>query len=84
MLRILALGFVFCLSLACISQTSKYKFTHLSTSNGLSQSSVLAIQQDDLGQIWIGTRDGLSKYDGSTFKVYRNVKLYLQIAIGFL
>ncbi|MGB6151807.1 MAG: two-component regulator propeller domain-containing protein, partial [Pricia sp.] len=40
--------------------------------DGLSQSSVIAIEQDRLGQMWLGTRDGLNKYDGSAFTVYRN------------
>lgn len=55
----------------CLSQNSTYQFTHLSTLEGLSQSSAIAIHQDNLGQIWIGTRDGLNKYDGSKFTIYR-------------
>lgn len=55
------------------AQNQVYKFTNFSTSQGLSQSSVIAIQQDKLGQMWFGTRDGLNKYDGSEFKVYRNI-----------
>ncbi|TNJ45837.1 response regulator [Tamlana fucoidanivorans] len=54
------------------SQHKTYQFTHLSTAEGLSQSSAITIEQDNLGQIWIGTRDGLNKYDGSKFKIYRN------------
>ena len=34
----------------------------------------MAITQDNLGQIWIGTRDGLNKYDGTEFTWYRNEK----------
>ncbi|MBW1296193.1 hybrid sensor histidine kinase/response regulator [Aquimarina litoralis] len=49
------------------------KFLHLFTSDGLSQSSVIAIHQDRLEQMWIGTRDGLNKYDGNNFTVYRNI-----------
>lgn len=48
------------------------KFAHLSTIEGLSQNSVFAFEQDDLGQIWIGTRDGLNKYDGEKIKIFRN------------
>ncbi len=48
-------------------------FIHLSISEGLSQSTVLAIEQDKLGQIWIGTRDGLNKYDGEEITVYRTI-----------
>ncbi|TWO34614.1 response regulator [Seonamhaeicola sediminis] len=68
---------VICLLLFCINflvnaQTLSYQFTHLSTIDGLSQSSAIAIHQDTLGQIWIGTRDGLNKYDGTKFTIYRN------------
>jgi len=49
-------------------------FRNISVDKGLSQSSVFAIQQDTLGFIWIGTQDGLNRYDSKGFKVYRPVK----------
>lgn len=54
------------------AQNTDYKFRKFSTTNGLSQSTVIAIHQDALGQMWFGTRDGLNKYDGSNFTVFRN------------
>lgn len=67
---------IFCLFLGlnCFGfcQTQDYQFQHLSTADGLSQSVVITIHQDKLGQIWIGTRDGLNKYDGTKFTIYRN------------
>lgn len=48
------------------------QFTHLTTANGLSQSSVVCILEDRYGFMWFGTQDGLNKYDGYKFKVYRN------------
>ncbi|HWK57654.1 MAG TPA: two-component regulator propeller domain-containing protein [Parapedobacter sp.] len=48
------------------------KFTHLDVVDGLSQNTVYAISQDHLGLVWIGTRDGLNKYDAGNFTVYRN------------
>ncbi|WP_288954688.1 two-component regulator propeller domain-containing protein [uncultured Polaribacter sp.] len=54
------------------SQLKEYPLKRISTSEGLSQSSVIAIQQDSFGQVWFGTRDGLNKYDGNTFTIYRN------------
>lgn len=57
------------------SQNFKYHFKNFSSSNGLSQNSVITMHQDNLGQMWFGTRDGLNKYDGSKFTVYRNNKL---------
>ncbi len=48
------------------------KFAHLSSKNGLPQNSVLAIFQDQMGFIWMGTDDGLARYDGYQFQVYRH------------
>src|SRR4030042_1211177 len=46
-------------------------FVHLTIADGLSQGSAFSILQDDQGFIWIGTEDGLNRYDGHTFKIYR-------------
>lgn len=48
------------------------RFTHLTTKDGLSQSGVTEILQDRRGFMWFGTRDGLNRYDGNTFVVYKN------------
>ena len=48
------------------------KFTHLSTKDGLSQGYVVAILQDRRGFMWFATRDGLNRYDGNAFLVYKN------------
>ena len=48
------------------------KFEHLSLEQGLSQSSVLTMRQDRQGFMWFGTEDGLNRYDGYTFKVYKH------------
>lgn len=48
------------------------KFQHLTIDDGLSQNTVNTIYQDHKGLIWIGTLDGLNKYDGYNFVVYRN------------
>lgn len=55
------------------SDGTPYQFKHLNTSDGLSQSSVIAMEQDQLGRMWLGTRDGLNLYDGTGFKVYRTI-----------
>ncbi len=47
-------------------------FEHISLQQGLSQSSVFAICQDHEGFLWFGTQDGLDRYDGYSFKVFRN------------
>ncbi|OXA76453.1 Two component regulator propeller [Flavobacterium aquidurense] len=55
-----------------IFSQNKYRLKNISTSDGLSQNSVIAIHQDKFGQMWFGTRDGLNKYDGSRFTIFRN------------
>ncbi len=47
-------------------------FDRISIENGLSQITVHAILQDSKGFIWFGTEDGLNRYDGYSFLVYRN------------
>ncbi|WP_261387786.1 two-component regulator propeller domain-containing protein [Chitinophaga pinensis] len=44
----------------------------LSIENGLSNNAVLNVYQDSKGFMWIGTYDGLNRYDGYKFKIYRN------------
>jgi len=48
------------------------KFQHFTSANGLSQRSVMTILQDKKGYLWFGTRDGLNKFDGNKFIVYRH------------
>ena len=48
------------------------KFEHINTSNGLSNNNVNCIFKDSAGFMWFGTEDGLNKYDGSNFKIYRH------------
>jgi ligand-binding sensor domain-containing protein/signal transduction histidine kinase len=48
------------------------RFSHLTTNDGLSQSYVTAIVQDRLGFMWFATRDGLNRFDGNAFVVYKN------------
>lgn len=48
-----------------------FSFKHVSTSNGLSNSWVRCLYQDSFGFIWIGTSDGLNRYDGKNINVYR-------------
>jgi len=48
------------------------RFQNLTTRDGLSNNHVLDICQDKHGFIWIATTDGLNRYDGYSFKIYRN------------
>ncbi len=55
-----------------INPQQRLKFEHISVEQGLSQSTVNCILQDSLGFLWFGTPDGLNRYDGYNFKVYRH------------
>ncbi|HEY4784639.1 MAG TPA: two-component regulator propeller domain-containing protein, partial [Bacteroidales bacterium] len=48
------------------------RFETVSTAQGLSQSTVFSMVQDKMGFIWIGTRDGLNRYDGYDFITFKN------------
>jgi len=56
---------------ALLSSLSNLRFDHLSFSNGLSFNVVNSILKDKQGFIWISTQDGLNRYDGVNFKIYR-------------
>lgn len=53
------------------SQQPPVNITRLSVTEGLSQSTVNCIIQDRQGFMWFGTQDGLNKYDGYDFTVYK-------------
>ncbi len=54
------------------SQTGQVKFDRISSEEGLSQSVVLSILQDKQGFMWFGTQDGLNRFDGYRFTIYKN------------
>jgi signal transduction histidine kinase/ligand-binding sensor domain-containing protein/DNA-binding response OmpR family regulator len=49
-----------------------YYFRHYSNDNGLSNNNVMACIQDRRGFIWLGTKEGLNRFDGFRFKVLLN------------
>ncbi|MFA9191286.1 two-component regulator propeller domain-containing protein [Flavobacterium sp. FZUC8N2.13] len=55
-----------------ISFSQEYSVRFLDILDGLSNNSVTTIYQDKDGYMWFGTYDGLNRYDGYTFKVFRN------------
>ena len=61
---------VWCCS-SSISGQSNVLFNHLSIFDGLSQATVNTILQDKNDVIWLGTRDGLNRYDGYEFHTYK-------------
>lgn len=69
--------FLFVLILLYNSQTlgqiNPVNFTRILSQNGLSQNTVHCILQDNKGFMWFATEDGLDKYDGYNFTVYKNI-----------
>ena len=61
------------IGLICRAQTidEHYYFKSLSSQNGLSQNTVSAILQDSKGFMWFGTKDGLDRYDGVSFRHFK-------------
>lgn len=62
----------FGLSVPCYLPAQELKFNHLGSDQGLSQAVVNAIFQDNRGFMWFATQEGLNKYDGYSFSVYKH------------
>src|SRR5690349_16025561 len=56
------------------SPLEKVKFQRIEVSAGLSHSNVRCTRQDSRGFLWVGTEDGLNRYNGYDFKVYRKIE----------
>ena len=54
------------------SQNNKTVFEHFSTEQGFSQGVVFSILQDSKGFMWFGSENGLIRYDGYKFKVFKH------------
>lgn len=71
-LKVLAVLFFILFSTHCYSQNEEIKFQRLTVENGLSHNNVYSIIQDKEGYMWFGTQDGLNRYDGYKFSVFRH------------
>ena len=69
-----------------VSQVSsaQLKFKHLTINDGLSQNVVLCMIQDREGYIWMGTEDGLNRYDGYEFRHYKHGENDSSISNSFI
>lgn len=72
--RIIALLYILFCTCICsnLGSAQSMKFDNFSVENGLSQNSVYSIQTDKKGYLWVGTADGLNRFDGYHFNKYRN------------
>lgn len=69
-----ALFFLLFLCCRCCPVLAQHdlNFTTLTTKEGLSSNTVSVIWKDRTGLMWIGTNDGLNKFDGTNFTIYRH------------
>ena len=65
------LSVLFLFSQVCLVSAQPYKPVAVSIANGLSQSSVYDMVQDREGYVWIATQDGLNRFDGRSFRIFR-------------
>ena len=59
------------LAVPAVSVPAASRFTRLDIQQGLSQNTVTALAQDSSGNVWIGTQNGLNRFDGFSVKVFR-------------
>ncbi len=52
---------------------SDFRFKRIQVDDGLSENTVFCIMQDSKGFMWFGTKDGLNRFDGHKFKIFRHV-----------
>ena len=63
-----------CIGVNCVFSEvpEQINFSYISINEGLSQSTVFSIHQDQRGNMWFATYDGVNKYDGYSFTVYQH------------
>ncbi len=65
--------FLILIPFTVVPQTGAVKFQRISIEKGLSNSVVTCIYKDKEGFMWFGTQDGLNKYDGYVFTIYKSI-----------
>lgn len=65
--NIISIGLTLCFTLIVKAQSNEFIFKNYDTQDGLCDNNINSITQDSKGFIWIGTREGLSRFDGAEF-----------------
>lgn len=73
--KIVFLFFTFLLCQVTTAQFRSFAFERLTIEDGLSNNSINCMLQTSDGFLWIATKDGLNRYDGQSFKVFKNIPL---------
>ena len=68
----LVLYLLLLVNLSLFGQNSNYQFTAISSKDGLSSNTVNAILKDRYGFVWFATEDGLTRFDGVNYTIYRH------------
>ena len=69
--RIISAALLLLFTLPCLGQNI-FRFDHIGSEDGLSQNTGFSILFDSKGFMWIGTYNGLNRYDGYEFKIFRS------------
>ncbi|HEX7030439.1 MAG TPA: two-component regulator propeller domain-containing protein [Gammaproteobacteria bacterium] len=72
MVRVRLLACLLALVSSSVLAAPVLRFRTLTLQDGLSQNSVTAIAQDSAGYLWFGSQDGLNRYDGHRFTIFKN------------
>jgi len=68
------IAILFFITFLVVFPASSSYFRNYQVEKGLSHNSVWTVLQDHKGYMWFGTKDGLNRFDGKNFKVYRKHK----------
>lgn len=78
------LAILFFQNIFCFAQSREVNFRRFSIEQGLSQSNVFCILQDRTGFMWFGTEDGLNRFDGYRFRVFKHLQDTSSISSNFI